>query len=212
MRAYPKAALFQLAEEGHASVWKQLMACIISIRTRDEATLPIARRLFARAPSPADLLAVPHDELVRLLAGTSYPEAKAPRMIAIARAAVDRFNGTLPDDAEVLMSFSGVGPKCAHVTLGVAYGRPLISVDVHVHRVANRWGCVSTSAPERTLVELEKRVASERWIDVNRLIMPFGKFICTAPVPKCLSCPLSDMCPKIGVTGATRESASPKSA
>ena len=67
----------------------------------------------------------------------------------------EEFGGKLPCDAQTLMSFAGVGPKCAHLTLGVACGRPFISVDVHVHRVTNRWGYVRATSPEKTLAELE---------------------------------------------------------
>src|SRR5262245_25760847 len=54
-RPLPKAALFRLAEEGYSSVFELLVACIISIRTRDETTLPVSRRLFATARTPAEV-------------------------------------------------------------------------------------------------------------------------------------------------------------
>src|SRR5262245_41097428 len=63
---YPKAALFELFAEGHTSLFEILVACIISIRTLDETTLPVARALFARAPTPAALAALPEEEIGRL--------------------------------------------------------------------------------------------------------------------------------------------------
>jgi endonuclease-3 len=83
--------------------------------------------------------------------------------------------------------------------IGIAAGQPAISVDVHVHRVVNRWGYVQTTQPEKTLLALEQKVSKEKWIDVNRLLMPFGKHICTGRLPHCSTCPVLDYCHQIGV-------------
>ena len=98
------------------------------------------------------------------------------------------------------MAFEGVGPKCAHLALGVACHQPHISVDVHVHRVTNRWGYVSARSPERTMAELEAILPQEYWIEINRLLVPFGKHICTGALPRCSTCPVLDMCAQVGVT------------
>jgi endonuclease-3 len=81
----------------------------------------------------------------------------------------------------------------------VATGQAAISVDVHVHRVVNRWGYVQASQPERTLKALEKQVPQARWVDINRLLMPFGKHICTGILPRCSTCPVLDFCEQVGV-------------
>lgn len=199
-RELPKAALFQLAEEGFNTVFQQLIACMISIRTRDETTLPVSRELFARAPAPADMLELTPAEIESLIRQSSFAEPKAHQIREIARRAVEEYGGELPCDAEVLLSFSGVGPKCANLTLGVACGQPSISVDIHVHRVTNRWGFIQTRTPEQSTGALIERVPQERWIDINRLLMPFGKQICTGSRPKCSTCPVLDMCQQVGVT------------
>ncbi|HEU0113800.1 MAG TPA: hypothetical protein VFQ80_03950 [Thermomicrobiales bacterium] len=84
--------------------------------------------------------------------------------------------------------------------LGVACGVPAVSVDVHVDRVVHRWGAVATSTPEQTTLALERITPRDRWIDINRLLMPFGRYICTATLPWCSTCPVNDICPRIGVT------------
>ena len=99
----------------------------------------------------------------------------------------------------MLLSFAGVGPKCANLVLGVACGTPVISVDIHVHRVTGRWGYVRASTPEKTLVALETTLPQQYWIDINRLLVPFGKHICTGNRPKCSTCPVLDMCRQVGV-------------
>jgi endonuclease III len=200
VRPWPKAALFQLAEEGYTSTFEQLLACMISIRTYDEVTLPVSRRLFARARTPAQVAALSWEEMDGLISSSTFHERKANQMLAIAREVSARFGEVLPGEQDVLLSFPGVGPKCANLVLGVACGTPVISVDIHVHRVTNRWGYIAASTPEKSLVALERTLPKEHWIDINRLLVPFGKHICTGTRPHCSTCPVLDMCAQVGVT------------
>ena len=200
VQPWPKAALFQLADEGYTSTFEQLLACIISIRTYDEVTLPVARTLFARARTPAAVGRLSWEELDALISPSTFHERKAHQILAIARQAEERFGATLPCDRDVLLSFAGVGPKCANLVLGVACGTPVISVDIHVHRVTGRWGYVKAATPEKTLTALEATLPERYWIDINRLLVPFGKHICTGKLPKCSTCPVLSMCGQVGVT------------
>lgn len=200
VKPWPKAALFELAENGFTSAFEQLVACIISIRTYDEVTLPVSRKLFAQARTPEQISRMPYEQLDALISPSTFHERKASQILAIARRVIDEYNGEVPCDPEVLMSFAGVGPKCAHLVLGIACGEPFISVDVHVHRVTNRWGYVKTSAPEKTMVALGEKLPRRYWIEINRLLVPFGKHICTGTRPFCSTCPVLDMCQQIGVT------------
>jgi endonuclease-3 len=93
-----------------------------------------------------------------------------------------------------------VGIKCANLVLGIACGQPRIAVDIHVHRVTNRWGYVATATPEQTTVALEAVLPRDYWIEINRLLVPFGKHVCTGNLPRCSTCPVLDMCRTIGVT------------
>lgn len=200
VQPYPKAALFELAEEGYDSVFEQVIACIISIRTFDEVTLLTARRLFSRARTPEMVARLTPEEITELINTASFAEAKGPQIHAIATAAIEHHQGALPCDREVLLSFKGVGPKCANLALGIACGQPSISVDVHVHRITNRWGYVHTKTPEQTMAALEARLPQRYWIEINRLLVPFGKHICTGRQPHCSTCPVLDMCQQVGVT------------
>lgn len=197
---HPKAALFELAADGHDSAFEQLVACIISIRTYDEVSLPTARRLFAVAPNPEAISQLTLQQIDQLIGDCTFHEAKADQIHAIAQRVVNEFNSVLPCEEEVLLSFKGVGPKCANLVLGIAGGKPYIGVDIHVHRVTNRWGYVAAKTPEKTLAALENKLPRPFWIDINRLLVPFGKHICTGTLPKCSTCPVLDMCEQIGVT------------
>ncbi len=199
IRPFPKAAMFELRERGYDSLFEQLISCIISIRTLDETTIPVSLRLFEAARTPQELLSLSPETLEELLYGSQYPGQKAYTMLGIAKAAVEEYGGTLPADFEKLTALKGVGPKCANLALGVATGQAAISVDIHVHRVVNRWGFVATPTPEKTMVALEKAVPVAQWTDINRLLMPFGKHICTGTLPKCSTCPVYEFCERVGV-------------
>ena len=197
---YPKAALFELAAEGHVSVFEILVACIISIRTRDETTLPVSRRLFATARTPAEIAALTAKQIERLIYPCTFHDVKAVTIRNVARETVEKYGGTLPCDPDVLMSFKGVGPKCANLALGITCDVPLTGVDIHVHRVTNRWGYVSAKTPEKTMVALHEKLPREYRVEINALLVPFGKHVCTGDAPKCSTCPLLDTCQQVGVT------------
>ncbi len=198
--AYPKAAMFELYERGYTTLFEQLISCIISVRTLDETTIPVSLRLFAEARTPEAMLLLPHEKLVQLLYGSTFPGQKADTILGISKTAVEKYNGQLPTNFEGLTALKGVGPKCANLALGVAAKLPGISVDIHVHRVVNRLGIAKTAQPEQTMVFLQKNIPQEKWIDINRLLMPFGKHICTGALPHCSTCPVLDYCEQVGVT------------
>jgi endonuclease-3 len=197
---YPKAALFELRDEGHGSAFEILVACIISIRTLDETTIRVARALFARARTPQQMLRLSVADLDGLIRECTFHEAKARQILAIAQRVAEEHDGALPCDEQVLLSFNGVGPKCANLVLGIACGQSMIGVDVHVHRITNRWGYVATRSPEATMQRLIEVLPRGYWIEINRLLVPFGKHVCTGRAPRCLTCPVLEMCQQVGVT------------
>ncbi|HYF01798.1 MAG TPA: endonuclease III [Patescibacteria group bacterium] len=199
VKPFKKAAMFELHEEGFTSAFEQLIACIMSIRTYDEVSIESARRLFTIARTPEDVVKLSVEEIDKAITPSTFHEAKAYQIKEIAERVVKEFGGELPCDFDVLTSFKGVGPKCANLALGIACGQERISVDIHVHRVTNRWGYIATSTPEKTMVALEKVLPKKYWIEINRLLVPFGKNICTGNLPKCSLCPVVKMCRQVGV-------------
>lgn len=197
---FPDAAMFALRELGYGTLFQQLVACIISIRTTDEVSLPTSLALLERAPTPADIAALEISDIDAAIRSASFHGPKAAQIHAIARRAIDEFDGELPADPDVLRSFAGVGPKCANLALGVGRGMKRISVDVHVWRVVNRWGYVAGRTPEATVGALERVLPKRYWIEINRRLVPFGKHICTGVRPKCSSCPVLQYCRQVGVT------------
>jgi endonuclease-3 len=199
VRAFPKAAMFELADDGFSTPFEQLVACIISIRTRDEVMVATARRLFAVARSPGQIAELEERELDAIIGAATFHEAKARQIVEIARTLVECHDGIVPCDYETLLSLKGVGPKCANLVLGIACGEKRIGVDIHVHRVTNRWGYVAEPTPEKTMRALERKLPRRYWVEINRLLVPFGKHVCTGARPKCRECPVVVYCEQVGV-------------
>jgi len=192
--------MFDLRDRGHDSPFEQLVGSLISARTRDETTTAVCLRLFARARTPEAFVAMGEGELARLLSGASFPEPKARDLVALSRQIVGEYGGVVPDTVEGLTGFRGVGPKIAALTLAVGFGRPAIAVDIHVHRVTNRWGYVATTTPEKTMAALAAVLPEAYWIEINERLVPFGKHVCTGVRPRCSTCPLLSLCRQVGVT------------
>jgi len=200
VKQFADAAMFDLAEQGYATPFHQLAACIISVRTRDEVSLPAAIRLFKVAPTPEAVSQLSVDRIAELIRPSSFYETKAYSIRDLAARVAAEYGGELPCDFEVMTSFRGVGPKCANLTLGIACGATEISVDIHVHRVTNRWGFVRAPTSEATRRALEERLPRKYWVEINRLLVPFGKHVCTGSLPKCSVCPVLEYCRQVGVT------------
>lgn len=196
----PKAAMFELRDRGRASPFEQLVASLISARTRDETTLAVCEGLFAVANTPAAMAALPLDRLVGLLRGASFPEPKARDILDLSRRILADHDGEVPDTPDALMRFHGVGPKIAALTLAVGFGIPALAVDIHVHRIVNRWGYVAGRTPERTMNALLAVLPKRYWVEINERLVPFGKWVCTGERPHCSTCPLLSMCERVGVT------------
>jgi endonuclease-3 len=199
VRAFPKAMLFELFEDGHTSPFEILVACLISVRTRDETSLVMARQLFAKARTPAEMAVLDINAIDALINKCGFHLVKAEQIHTMAELILEEHAGELSCSFEVMTSYPGIGPKCANLALAIACHQPRIGVDIHVHRITNRWGYVQTSTPEKTREALERKLPEKYWIEINALLVPFGKNICTPVGPKCSICPLLDMCEQRGV-------------
>jgi endonuclease-3 len=195
----PKAAMFELADDGHDTPFEQLVACLISIRTRDEVMIETARALFAVARTPAEMMRLSVGEIDALIRASTFHRGKAAQIREIAGRLLREHGGALPCDESLMLSFRGVGPKCTNLVLGIACGEARIGVDVHVWRVTNRWGYILASTPEKAMVALMDVLPKKYWVEINRLLVPFGKHICTGVLPKCSTCPVLEMCRQVGV-------------
>ncbi len=117
----------------------------------------------------------------------------------ICRDLIEKFGGQVPDEIDQLLELKGVGRKTANLVVTQGYGKPGICVDTHVHRISNRWGLVRTATPEKTEKALREVLPTRFWIEYNALLVAFGQTICQPVSPWCSRCPISHLCPQIGV-------------
>lgn len=174
--------------------YKVLVATVISQRTREEQTTAVSECVFARYPDIPALAGADEPELFELLAGSEYREAKAPRLIALARILVDRFGGRVPETVDELLTLPGVGRKTANCVLIYAFQRAALCVDIHMHRISNRLGWVQTKTPDQTETALEKVMPQDLWAGSNRLFLQHGRALCLPSTPICSRCPVRDQC------------------
>ena len=200
-KPYPKAVLFELAERGYASPFEILVACIITIRTLEQVSLPTSLKLLEVARTPGEVAKLTPHRIDELIGACTFHGPKSRTIHALAKRVALEYGGELPCDFETLTSFSGVGPKCANLALGISCDKPGgIPVDIHVHRVTNRWGYVAAKTPETTMAALEAKLPRRYWVEINKLLVPFGKYLCTGKLPKCSACPVLEYCRQVGVT------------
>ena len=177
-----------------SSPYQVLIATILSQRTKDANTHRASRALFSRFPEPEDLAEAPLDEVMELVRPAGFYTVKAQRVKEVADIIHREYNDSVPDDLDELLKLPGVGRKTANCVLVYGFGIPAIPVDTHVHRISNRLGIARADTPEETERQLVSSMPEEYWIEINRLMVEFGKSICRPRNPRCDICPLGDMC------------------
>lgn len=186
-------------EEKSRSPFRLLVACVISLRTKDEVTSEASARLFAIAPDAEQLAELEVERIARAIYPAGFYNTKARQLSQIGRTLRDQFGGEVPAEEGALLALPGVGRKTANLVLGLGFGIPAICVDTHVHRISNRLGLVKTTTPERTERALGEALPRDLWIPINDLLVTFGQNRCHPISPRCTDCPLEDLCPRIGV-------------
>ncbi|MDZ4718299.1 MAG: endonuclease III [Roseiflexaceae bacterium] len=177
-----------------------LIATILSLRTKDTLTAVVAPRLFAEAAHPAAMVALGEKHIAELIYPVGFYNTKSRNIVDVCRLLIEKYNGMVPADLEILLTLPGVGRKTANLVLTIGFGLPGICVDTHVHRICNIWGYVRTKTPDQTELALREKLPEQYWIPINGLLVTLGQNICHPTSPRCSICPLSHLCPKIGVT------------
>jgi endonuclease-3 len=180
--------------------FRVLVACLLSLRTKDETTGPAAARLFALADTPAGLERLSTRAIERAIYPVGFYRTKARVLREISRDLLARWGGAVPDDLDALLTLKGVGRKTANLVVTQGFDKPGICVDAHVHRISNRWGYVKTRTPEETEMALRRILPRRHWIGYNDLLVAFGQNVCLPVSPRCSTCPVRAGCPRRGVT------------
>lgn len=197
-KQWPTPSVTVIAER-HRNAFTVLVSCIISLRTRDPVTAAASERLFAVADTPACMECLTVEEIAELIYPAGFYRVKAAQIHAICCRLMHEFDGIVPDTIEQLLLFKGVGRKTANLVVTLGYGKPGICVDVHVHRITNRWGYVTTATPDSTELALRQKLPPEYWIEINDLLVSYGQNMCFPTSPLCSTCRLSPLCKRVGV-------------
>ena len=182
-----------------ATPFEVLVSTLLSLRTKDEVTAQAAKRLFEKANTPEQILALGEGALAKLIYPVGFYPTKAKRLVEISRIVLDVYDGQVPDSIEALLKLPGVGRKTANLVLVEGFKKDAICVDTHVHRISNRIGYVKTKTPDQTEFALREKLPRKHWIRYNELLVAFGQVLCRPVSPFCSKCPVEQICPRIGV-------------
>ena len=176
--------------------FKILISTILSARTRDANTRMATDKLFAKYKTPKSISEADIEEIEQLIKCSGFYKVKAARIKEVSNILIEKYESSVPDNYNDLMSLPGVGSKTANCVLVYAFKVPAIPVDTHVHRISNRLGWVKTKNPLQTERALKETVPKEFWLKLNRLLVRFGQQVCLPISPKCDICIIRDLCPK----------------
>ena len=192
------APIIELIEAQTHDPFCVLVGTILSARTKDQCTAGAVKRLFARmggTATPDALEAIPVPELEKLIFPVGFFRDKARHLHALPSVMREKFGGTLPNTVEALCELPGVGRKTANLTVAVGFNLPAICVDVHVHRITNRWGLIKTKTPLDTEMALRALLPKRYWKTWNSHLVSFGQTRCFPRNPNCTDCPIKKFCP-----------------
>ena len=195
-----EAPIVTLVAETTSDPFRVLISTILSLRTQDETTARAARRLFARATTPRNMLRLRENTIAKLIYPVGFYRTKAGTIREVCRTLLERHGGKVPCDLEALLALQGVGRKTANLVLTAGFRAAGICVDTHVHRITNRWGYVATDSPNATEMALRRKLPPAHWIEINDLLVAFGQRLCRPISPHCSRCPIRQHCPRRGVT------------
>ena len=176
-----------------------LISCVISLRTKDAVTMAASNRLFALAKTPKALAALSPARIAKAIYPASFFRVKSNSLKQIAKDILERYGGKTPDEIDELLTLKGVGRKTANLVVTLGFNKPGLCVDIHVHRISNRWGYIKTKTPEESEIALRAKLPQRYWIEYNDLLVPYGQNLCTPVSPHCSQCRLSDFCDRVGV-------------
>lgn len=181
------------------SPFQVLISCIISLRTKDEVTGKASRKLYALADRPKEMSKLSEKQISVAIYPAGFYRQKAKQILAISKDLLSNYDSVVPDNIEELLKFKGVGRKTANLVVTLGYGKPGICVDIHVHRITNRWGYVDTKTPDSTEFALRQKLPEKYWIPINDILVTFGQNLCTPLSPYCSKCKLHSYCKRSGV-------------
>ena len=178
----------------YTSTFELLIAVILSAQATDKGVNKATRRLFPVANTPAAILALGEDGLKDYIKTIGLYNTKAVNILKTCQILLDEHGGAVPADRAALEKLPGVGRKTANVILNTAFRQPVMAVDTHIFRVANRTGIAPGKTVRAVEDSLMQRVPPEYLLDAHHWLILHGRYICVARKPRCTACLISDLC------------------
>ncbi len=179
----------------HNNAWELLVATILSAQCTDERVNKVTPGLFQKYPSIEAFANAPQAEMADDIRSTGFFNNKARSVIGAAQRILQAFGGEIPRNIDDLLTVPGAARKTANVVLGTAFGIPSgVVVDTHVQRITRRLELTKEEDPVKIERDLMKILPQDRWIRFSHQIIHFGREICVARKPRCVQCPLIDIC------------------
>lgn len=196
-RDYPDATC-ALVHDGPLQL---LIATILSAQCTDERVNMVTKDLFRQYPTAADLAALPLARLEQLIQSTGFFRNKAKSIQACCRELTEHYDGNVPRDMDRLVQLPGVGRKTANVVMGTAFGDATgVVVDTHVTRISRRLGMTQETTAEKIERDLMEQLPRKEWIAFSHRVIQHGRQVCNARRPRCETCGLGSVCPRIDVS------------
>lgn len=178
----------------YSNAFELLIATILSAQCTDERVNIVTKELFKKYTKPDDYVNVEISELEKDIFSTGFYKQKAKSIKNCCKELIEKYNGEVPKDFDMLTTLPGVGRKTASVVAGNAFGIPSIAVDTHVKRLSNLLGFVNTDNPDKIEERLKELLPIDYWINSSHWLATHGRKICIARKPKCDECVINNLC------------------
>ena len=178
----------------YTTPFELLVAVMLSAQSTDAGVNKATRRLFPVANTPAAIAALGVEELKRFIATIGLFNTKAANVVAMSELLLQQHGGEVPRSREALEALPGVGRKTANVVLNTAFGEPVMAVDTHIFRVANRTGLARGTTVRAVEDGLMKAVPRDYLRDAHHWLILHGRYVCVARRPRCPQCVIRDLC------------------
>lgn len=182
---FPPPMSEQIIQDYGKDPYLILISCLLSLRSRDPVTYAVSKELFNHAKTPYEMVQIPLPQLEKILKPIGFFRRKAGILKEVSHDLIERFDGKVPSTEQELLSIKHIGRKTANLVLAMAFDKPAICVDTHVHRIANHLGLVHTKTPEQTEIELKKVLPRAWWGRVNHIFVLWGQHICKPAAKQC---------------------------
>ena len=191
-----KVPIITLMSQRNKDPYQILIGTILSLRTKDETTAKASQRLFAKASTSKEMLRLSEEQISKLIYPVGFFRNKSKSILQISKLLIDNYNSKVPDDLDELLKFPGVGRKTANLVLIEGFNKPGVCVDIHNHRILNRFGFLKTKTPDETESVIRKKLPQQYWNKLNYILVAFGQNTCVPVSPFCSRCIIEKSCEK----------------